>query len=231
MSEPKTLLTRPITNTKDPLGWMWIVSENKDYRLSLGTLPSFVTAASIGLGEVDNTRDQDKPISTATQAALNLKADLNIVATKQQLDALATELQNYVPLTVLNQALSNINDALASKATPAQVATMISDALLPINQALQTLANRIQVIEDGNSPKIVNQTQLANAIGALQASIAALIDSKIATAVDPILLSITNHISEYIGFRNATNASLADLQDQINNLDLGGNLILGPNDW
>ena len=231
MSEPKTLLTRPITNAKDPLGWMWIVSENKDYRLSLGTLLSFVTAASIGLGEVDNTRDQDKPISTATQAALNLKADLNIVATKQQLDALAAELQNYVPLTVLNQALSNINDALASKATPAQVATMISDALLPINQALQALANRIQVIEDGNSPKIVNQTQLANAIGALQASIAALIDSSIATAVDPILLSITNHISEYIGFRNATNATLADLQDQINNLDLGGNLVLGPNDW
>lgn len=231
MSEPKTLLTRPITNEKDPLGWMWIVSENKDYRLSLGTLLSFVTAASIGLGEVDNTRDQDKPISTATQAALNLKADLSIVATKQQLDALAAELQNYVPLTVLNQALSNINDALASKATPAQVATMISDALLPINQALQALANRIQVIEDGNSPKIVNQTQLANAIGALQASIAALIDSSIATAVDPILLSITNHISEYIGFRNATNASLADLQDQINNLDLGGNLVLGPNDW
>lgn len=231
MSEPKTLLTRPITNAKDPLGWMWIVSENKDYRLSLGTLLSFVTAASIGLGEVDNTRDQDKPISTATQAALNLKADLDVVATKQQFDALAAELQNYVPLTVLNQALSNINDALASKATPAQVAAMISDALLPINQALQALANRIQVIEDGNSPKIVNQTQLANAIGALQTSIAALIDSKIATAVDPILLSITNHISEYIGFRNATNASLADLQDQINNLDLGGNLILGPNDW
>ena len=231
MSEPKTLLTRPITNAKDPLGWMWIVSENKDYRLSLGTLLSFVTAASIGLGEVDNTRDQDKPVSTATQAALNLKADLDVVATKQQLDALAAELQNYVPLTVLNQALSNINDALASKATPEQVNTMISTALIPINQALQILANRIQVIEDGNSPNIVNQTQLANAIGALQASIAALIDSKIATAVDPILLSITNHISEYIGFRNATNASLADLQDQINNLDLGGNLILGPNDW
>lgn len=34
-----------------------------------------VTAADIGLGAVDNTSDADKPISDATQAALDLKAD------------------------------------------------------------------------------------------------------------------------------------------------------------
>jgi len=34
-----------------------------------------VTAASIGLGNVDNTADADKPVSTATHTALNLKAD------------------------------------------------------------------------------------------------------------------------------------------------------------
>lgn len=34
-----------------------------------------VTAASIGLGSVDNTSDADKPISTAQQTALDLKAD------------------------------------------------------------------------------------------------------------------------------------------------------------
>jgi hypothetical protein len=34
-----------------------------------------VTAASIGLGSVDNTADADKPVSTATQAAIDLKAD------------------------------------------------------------------------------------------------------------------------------------------------------------
>lgn len=34
-----------------------------------------VTAADIGLGDVDNTSDADKPISDATQAALDLKAD------------------------------------------------------------------------------------------------------------------------------------------------------------
>ena len=33
--------------------------------------PHNVTAKQIGLGAVDNTSDADKPISTATQAALN----------------------------------------------------------------------------------------------------------------------------------------------------------------
>lgn len=37
---------------------------------------SFVTKEGIGLGEVDNTSDADKPISNATQAALNDIADL-----------------------------------------------------------------------------------------------------------------------------------------------------------
>lgn len=37
--------------------------------------PHSVTKAQIGLGNVDNTSDLDKPISNASQAALNLKAD------------------------------------------------------------------------------------------------------------------------------------------------------------
>lgn len=34
---------------------------------------------SLGLGNVDNTSDADKPISTATQTALNLKADASVI--------------------------------------------------------------------------------------------------------------------------------------------------------
>lgn len=41
--------------------------------LSATNNPHGVTAAQVGLGNVDNTSDADKPISTATQAALNAK--------------------------------------------------------------------------------------------------------------------------------------------------------------
>ena len=38
--------------------------------------PHNVTAAQVGLGNVDNTSDADKPVSTAQQDALDLKTDL-----------------------------------------------------------------------------------------------------------------------------------------------------------
>lgn len=37
--------------------------------------PHVVTKNQVGLGSVDNTSDADKPVSTATQTALNLKVD------------------------------------------------------------------------------------------------------------------------------------------------------------
>lgn len=40
--------------------------------------PHFVTKAQVGLGNADNTSDMDKPISTATQNALDFKADKTI---------------------------------------------------------------------------------------------------------------------------------------------------------
>jgi hypothetical protein len=48
--------------------------------------PHAVTKAQVGLGNADNTADIDKPISTATQTALNLKANKAEVYTKTELD-------------------------------------------------------------------------------------------------------------------------------------------------
>ena len=46
--------------------------------------PHATTKAQVGLGNVDNTSDANKPISTATQAALDLKADAADVYTKAE---------------------------------------------------------------------------------------------------------------------------------------------------
>ena len=52
--------------------------ENYDAHVIDQNNPHHVTAAQVGLGNVDNTADLDKPISTATQTALDGKAD-NVV--------------------------------------------------------------------------------------------------------------------------------------------------------
>ena len=45
--------------------------------------PHSVTKIQVGLGNVDNTSDANKPISTAVQAALDLKADATALTDKQ----------------------------------------------------------------------------------------------------------------------------------------------------
>lgn len=49
--------------------------------------PHSVTKTQVGLGNVDNTSDADKPVSTATQAALDLKANAADIGTLSTQDA------------------------------------------------------------------------------------------------------------------------------------------------
>lgn len=49
---------------------------NRDIHIADSTNPHSVTKAQVGLGNADNTSDADKPVSTAQQAALDLKTNL-----------------------------------------------------------------------------------------------------------------------------------------------------------
>jgi len=53
-----------------------VIDDGTDLQLHLDDLanPHQVTKAQVGLSNVDNTADLDKPISTATQAALDAQA-------------------------------------------------------------------------------------------------------------------------------------------------------------
>lgn len=55
-----------------------VAKEGLNYRVALSTLKTIfkTTKVEIGLGNVDNTSDLDKPLSTATQLALTKKADV-----------------------------------------------------------------------------------------------------------------------------------------------------------
>lgn len=53
--------------------------------------PHQVTKSQVGLGSVDNTSDLSKPISTATQAALDLKSDKSTTYTKTETNTLLND--------------------------------------------------------------------------------------------------------------------------------------------
>ena len=65
--------------------------------------------ADVGLDQVDNTSDADKPVSTATQTALDAKADTTALAAKADTTALAAKADT----TTVNTALSTKADLVS----------------------------------------------------------------------------------------------------------------------
>ena len=75
--------------------------------------PHNVTKAQVGLGNVDNTSDADKPISNDTQDALDLKADQLTTYTK-------TEVDDALDLKVDDSEIASVNLLRADKYLAAQ---------------------------------------------------------------------------------------------------------------
>lgn len=93
------------------------------------TNPHEVTKAQVGLSNVDNTSDLNKPISTATQTALNGKQDTisDLATIRSGASAGATALQPNDNISELNNDAGYItNSALTGYATESYVTTAIS---------------------------------------------------------------------------------------------------------
>lgn len=77
--------------------------------------PHSVTKAQVGLGNVDNTSDANKPISTATQAALNKKQDAVSGVSNTQLGYLSGVTANVQ--TQINDKVAKAGDTLSGSLT------------------------------------------------------------------------------------------------------------------
>jgi hypothetical protein len=110
---------------------------------------SGITKATIGLGNVDDTADADKPVSTATQNSLDAKADKANTYTKGDVDLNISNLIASAPealntLNELAQALANdpnhattVFNQLATKASTEYVDEKVCPQSQPIHNIYQ----------------------------------------------------------------------------------------------
>lgn len=128
-----------------PVVYSWAQSSTK---------PSY-TASEVGLGNVDNTSDLSKPISYATQTALDLKED------KANLKALAYKSS----LTKADVGLSNVNNVAITQEQIDQIAVNRTTA----NDALDIAKGRVKaIVLDGENQiefKLKNASKDAYNIG------------------------------------------------------------------
>jgi hypothetical protein len=133
-----------------------------------------VSAESVGLGNVDNTSDINKPISIAAQAALDLKADQATTYTKAEVDNNIANLVDTAPAT-----LDTLNELAAALGDDANFATSVTDSIA--TKASQTDLDTH--IGDANNPHAVTATQVG--LGSVDNT--ADIDKPISTAQQAVL--------------------------------------------
>lgn len=208
--EGKNLLTRTIATAADDSMQLYVVYNGRDYRILLSTLLSLITKTRLGLENVDNVSDLDKPISTAVQQALLEKANANDVVSREEWNLFIQQIGNVVSLETLTQAIDTIQLALQSKASIQEVQTMIAAALEPINQAVTMLQHDVTAITDQLN-SYATKVELNNAI----------------IAVQDVISSLNMAFVTYM----ATNDSrVALLDDRVTVLEQNM-IVLGPHFW
>jgi uncharacterized protein (TIGR02145 family) len=109
-----------------------------------GATTAAAARTNLGLGNVDNTSDANKPVSTATQNALDTKANANEVNTALATKANAAEVTSSLNLKA---NANEVNTALATKANAAEVTSALATKANAeeVNAALATKANANEV--------------------------------------------------------------------------------------
>ena len=132
-----------------------------DTHISNKSNPHSVTKAQVGLGNVDNTSDANKPISTATQNALNSKFNAS------DGNALKQTIENMPNLVVTEGRLSHKNDRISLSLTQQDLKDQVNtdSILLTFNPATDSTAGIIlpsdktkidKIITNGNGTKYLS---------------------------------------------------------------------------
>lgn len=115
-----------------------------------------ITKANIGLGNVDNTSDEDKPVSTATQTALNGKANTNGTYPNLTVGT-ATNADN------ATNATNATNAANATKATQDASGNVITSTYATKNELTSGLSGKANTNGTYPSLTVGNATNAENA--------------------------------------------------------------------
>lgn len=182
----------------DPAGSAAAVQTTLSTHLTNTSNPHSTTKSQVGLSNVDNTSDANKPVSTATQTALDAKAS---TAT---LTAHTSNTSNPHSTTKSQVGLSNVDNT--------------SDASKPISTATQTALNAKAALADAMPTGLAGQV-LGIAIGG---TTRAFLDP---TALD--LLTAEDGAQLHIRIDDLTDVVAAEVADLNTEIDTKVNNVLG----
>ena len=146
---------------------------------------SSVTVSSLGLGNVSNTSDANKPVSTAQAAAIALKADAATTYSKAQVDAaIAGATPSFSTLTGKPTTVSGfgITDVMTSTATQAALDLKANQATTYTRVETDS---RIQAVVGAAPAALDTLAEIATQLASDESAAAALVTT-VATKVDKV---------------------------------------------
>jgi len=163
---------------------------------------SGITKAMVGLANVDNTSDLIKPISTATQAALDLKANTADVTTALALKANTADINTAL---ALKANASDVTTALALKANTADVTTALNlkANTADVTTALALKANTADVTEALNLKANTTDVNTALALKANTADVTTALNLKANTT--DVTTGLATKVDKVTGKELSTN--------------------------
>jgi len=213
----KTALTT-VTDTAE----LYVVYNKKDYRMTLATLLTLVTKGKLGLDKVDNTTDNDKPVSSATAQELAKKADLDSVPTLESFNSLSSSLAKYITQEKLDSAIKTVTDSLNSYQTSTQVSESISTALTPISESISSISTSLaeQITKIQNLQNASSSYADKDIVSALQEQL-----SVTNQTLDTLSTALTNHTHSA--------SSISGLSELVSTLiqESTGTVVIGPDQW
>lgn len=199
---------------------------------SVNTRTGAVTLAKsdVGLANVDNTADTAKPVSTATQTALDGKADTSHNHTASDVSDFTEVSQDIIGSTIV--AGSNINVTYNDSLGEVTIAATATGGTNATNLSASTTSNSVSVLSDTGTDATIPAANGTDA-GVLTASDKSKLDGIAANATanssDATLLNRANHTG------TQTASTVSDFAETVRDtmgtaLVAGTNVTITPND-
>jgi len=147
----------PLTATPSSSGVQSVTGDGVDNTDPSNPIISYPDKSDIGLGNVDNTSDLDKPISNATQAALDLKGDMFKSVYDTDDDGIVDKSESVVFKAELNQNVVKGNLLYGVGRNPVTGTPVAGLADNTVSFADKTVG---MALEDGNSGEIIEVVKI-----------------------------------------------------------------------
>lgn len=177
-------------------------AESIVYTHPIGTNPHSTTKSDVGLSNVDNTSDIDKPISSATQIALDGKIDDSQVLTNVPVGALFTD--------TTYEVVTTSADGLISSSDKTKLDTIESNA--EVNNISDVNATDLTDTEDTTLHYHATDRNRANHTGT---QLSSTISDFVATVRETVLTGLSTTNNAIISATDTVLSALGKIQKQI----------------